>query len=161
WRDGWAHEYRDPTGVRRRTKHPTRADAMAEAARLGSFGRRGRRLRPRVDPRSTIAEYAAHWLEARRPPPPKPGAFAAHELAVRLYITPRLGPRRITELRRSDVIGFLSDCQRDGASGRALERGSVRVIYSALRAMLNAAIDDELVTGNVAAKLGRKFRLQP
>ena len=27
--------------------------------------------------------------------------------------------------------------------------------------MLTAAVDDELVVGNVAAKLGRQFRLQP
>jgi len=161
WRDGWAHDYRDSTGVRRRTWHPTQDEAKDEERRLGTSIRGRHRLRPRVDPRSTVAAYAARWLETIRPPTLKYQAFTAHAAAVRLYIAPRLGTVRLIDLRRSDVKAFLTGCQRQGVSGRPLERGSVRVIYSALRAMLNAAIDDELVTGNVAAKLGRKFRLQP
>jgi integrase len=91
----------------------------------------------------------------------KPQAYLAHRKAVELYIAPRLGRFRVTELRRSDVIGFLAASQAMGVGGRPLRRGSLRLIYSALRAMLHAAINDELVTGNVAAKLGREFRLQP
>src|SRR5262249_38624553 len=138
---------------------PRKADAVAEAARIG-IHRRGR-LRPRVDPRSTVAEYAARWLQTIAPPTLKRRAFDAHAAAVRLYIVPRLGTLRVTDLRRSDVKALLASCQRAGVSGRPLMRGSVRLVYSAIRAMLNAAIDDELVTGNVAAKLGRKLRLQP
>lgn len=155
----WAHDYRDATGVRHRTLHDTRDEAKAEEQRLGS-GRRRSRLRPSVDARITIAEYAARWLDRIKPPVLKRKAWRAHAVMVALYITPRLGKIRITELRRSDCIAFLTGCQQKGASGRPLARGSVRVIYSALRAMLHAAIDDELVTGNVAARLGRKFRLQ-
>ena len=156
----WAHDYRDATGTRHRTLHDTRDEAKAEEQRTGS-GRRRHRLRPSVDPRSTVADYAPHWLETIKPPILKRKAYRAHAIMVRLYIVPRLGRFRVVDLRRSDVKAFLTGCQHKGVSGRPLERGSVRVIYSALRAMLNAAIDDELVTGNVAAKLGRKFRLQP
>ena len=159
WRGGWAHDYRDAAGIRHRTTHARKADAVAEAARVG-IHRRGR-LRPRIDPRSTVAEYAARWLQTIAPPTLKRRAFDAHASAVRLYIVPRLGTLRVTELRRSDVKAFLTSCQREGTSGRPLTRGSVRLVYSAIRAMLNAAIDDELVTGNVAAKLGRQLRLQP
>src|SRR5215470_4778724 len=159
WRGGWAHDYRDAAGIRHRTTHTRKADAVAEAARVG-IHRRGR-LRPRVDPRSTVAEYAAHWLRTIAPPTLKRRAFDAHAAAVRLYIVPRLGTLRLTDLRRSDVKALLATCQRAGVSGRPLTRGSVRLVYSAIRAMLNAAIDDELVTGNVAAKLGRQLRLQP
>jgi len=159
WRGGWAHDYRDAAGIRHRTTHASKADAVAEAARIGIY-RRGR-LRPRVDPRSTVADYAAHWLQTIAPPTLKRRAFDAHAAAVRLYIVPRLGTLRVTDLRRSDVKAFLASCQRAGVSGRPLARSSVRLVYSAIRAMLNAAIDDELLTGNVAAKLGRKLRLQP
>src|SRR5262252_9177197 len=161
WREGWAHDYRDSSGIRRRTWHPTQHEAKDEERRLGTTIRGRRRLRPRVDPRSTVAGYAARWLETIRPPILKAQAFAAHANAVRLYIAPRLGPMRLVDLRRSDVQAFLTGCLVTGVGGDPLSRGSVRVIYSALRAMLNAAIDDELITGNVAAKLGRKFRLQP
>jgi integrase len=156
----WVHDYRDALGVRHRTSHDTRDEAKAEETRLGSTRRRGR-LRPSVDPRSTVAAYAARWLDTIRPPVLKRKAHRAHAKMVALYITPRLGKFRVAELRRSDVKAFLTGCQQEGASGRPLARGSVRVIYSALRAMLHAAVDDELVAGNVAAKLGRKFRLQP
>ena len=156
----WVVDYRDATGVRRYPSFATREQAEHEADRLGVFRRRGR-LRPSVDPRSTVEEYARHWLETIKPPLLKRRAFSAHLDAVRLYIGPRLGHRRLTELRRSDVRAFLTGCRQEGVSGRPLTPGSVRLVYSALRAMLNAAIDDELVSGNVAAKLGRKFRLQP
>jgi integrase len=130
-----------------------------EAARIGVHRRS--RLRPSVDPRVTVAQYAAHWLGTIAPPLLKPRAHQAHASAVRLYIAPRLGTVRLAELRRSDVRAFLTGCRRAGVTGRPLTPGSVRLVYSALRAMLNAAIDDELVAGNVAAKLGRQFRLHP
>src|SRR5215510_13008630 len=141
WRGRWAHDYRDAAGIRHRTSHATKADALVEAARIG-IHRRGR-LRPRIDPRSTVADYAAHWLKTITPPLLKRRAFDAHASAVRLYIVPRLGTLRLTDLRRSDVKAFLAGCQREGASGQPLTRGSVRLVYSAIRAMLNAAIDDE------------------
>src|SRR5215813_6283030 len=156
----WVLDYREATGVRRYPSFATREEAENEADRLGVFRRRGR-LRPSVDPRSTVADYAAHWLETIKPPTLKRRAYKAHAEAVRLYIVPRIGTIRVTELRRSDVRAFLTGCRQQGVGGRPLAPGSVRFVYSALRAMLNAAIDDELVTGNVAAKLGRKFRLQP
>jgi len=159
WRGRWAHDYRDAAGIRHRTTHASQADARAEAARI-RIHRRGR-LGPRIDPRATVADYAAHWLKTITPPLLKRRAFEAHASAARLYIVPRLGTLRLTDLRRSDVKAFLAGCQREGASGQPLTRGSVRLVYSAIRAMLNAAIDDELVSGNVAAKLGRKLRLQP
>jgi len=162
WRGAWAHDYRDAAGVRHRTCFDTREEAKDEERRLGTavHGRR-RKLRPATDPRSTVAVYALRWLERIAPPALKRQAYAAHAYAVTRYIVPRLGTIRVCDLRRSDVRDFLLTCQRSGVSGRRLSRGSLRVIYSALRCMLNAAIDDELVTGNVAAKLGRKFRLQP
>ena len=161
WRGGWAHDFRDAMGVRHRTRFATREEAKDEERRLGTTLRGRRRLRPRLDPRSTVAEYAAHWLERIAPPALKRRAYAAHAYAVTHYITPRLGQIRLVDLRRADVKGFLAGCQRQGVGGEPLARGSVRIIYSAIRCLLNAAIDDELVTGNVAAKLGRHFKLQP
>jgi len=161
WRGRWAHDYRDAAGVRHRNTFDTQAEAKDEERRLGTgvHGRR-RKLRPRLDPRSTVAEYAPRWLE-RIKPTLKRRAWAAHAFAVTLYLVPRLGKLRLVDIRRSDCKDFLAGCQRKGVTGRPLSRGSVRIVYSALRAMLNAAVEDELVSGNVAARLGRQFRLQP
>jgi hypothetical protein len=43
------------------------------------------------------------------------------------------------------------------ASG--LARNSVRIIHATLRAMLNAAVDDGLILGHPADRLGRRLRL--
>jgi integrase len=153
-------DYRDATGRRRVLAFATRAEAEDYADREGIFSRRRGRLRPTVDPRITIAEYAARWL-ARQQRRLRPRAYEAHAVAVRNYVTPRLGTFRITDLRRTDVADFLDGCLRAGISGRPLKPGAVRFAASTLSAMLNAAIDDELVTTNVAARHGRRFRFQP
>ena len=43
--------------------------------------------------------------------------------------------------------------------GSGLARNSVRIIHATLRAMLNAAVDDRLILGNPADRLGRRLRL--
>ncbi len=40
-----------------------------------------------------------------------------------------------------------------------LARNSVRIIHATLRAMLNAAVDDQVILANPAVKLGRQLRL--
>jgi integrase len=157
----WILDYRDRGSIRRTPSFPSEEAAMAEALRVGAFRRsRGPRSRSAVDPAITVAAYAPRWLAAIAPLL-KPRAYEAHAQAVQHYLVPQLGAARVTDLRRRDVIAFLTHCRARGVSGRPLKPGSVRLIYSALRAMLNAAIDDELVVGNVAAKLGRKVRVQP
>ena len=40
-----------------------------------------------------------------------------------------------------------------------LARGSVRVIYSTLRALMNAGVDDGVILANPATRLERKLRI--
>jgi integrase len=161
WRRGvCVLDYVDSAGVRRTPSFADEEAAMAEALRVGAFTRHAGPRRT-VDRHVTVGEYAPRWLATIAPPLLKPRAYEAHAAAVAHYIVPQLGRRRVGDLRRRDVIAFLTACRHQGVSGRPLKPGSVRLIYSALRAMLNAAIDDELVVGNVAAKLGRKVRVQP
>jgi integrase len=158
----WVDDHRDVAGIRRTPSYPSEEAAITAALRRGAFTRRpGSRRTFAVDPQVTVAVYAPRWLAAIAPPLLKPRAHEAHAAAVAHYIGPRLGACRVGDLRRRDVIAFLTSCRAHGVSGRPLTPGSVRLIYSALRAMLNAAIDDELIVGNVAAKLGRKVRVQP
>src|SRR5262245_14976170 len=159
----WVVDYRDETGIRRTPSFPTRAAAEDYADTAGIFGRRRTRLAPAVDPRITVAAYAERWLRDIRPPALKPRAYAAHADAVRLYIVPALGVARLVDVRRADLKKFLRKCLRQGVAGRPLTPGSVRVIYSAVRALFYAAVDDELLAANPAARLGGKrgLRLQP
>jgi hypothetical protein len=154
-RSVWVLDYRDTTGMRRTPSFRTRAEAEDHADRVGAFARHGRRV-PTVDPQITVASYATRWL-GQLTPLLKPAAYAAHAVAVAHYVTPRLGRCRVVDLSRAEVINFLTGCRERGVSRRPLAPGSVRVIYSALRAMLTPAVDEQLVVGNVAARLGRKF----
>src|SRR5262249_45732610 len=40
-------------------------------------------------------------------------------------------------------------------------KGSVYAIYAALRALLNEAVEEELIAGNPAARLGKRLHLHP
>src|SRR5262245_11201592 len=154
----WVLDYRDPTGTRRTPCFRTRAEAEDHADRVGAFAHRGHRT-PAVDPQITVAAYATRWL-AHVKATVKPRTHDGYVQAVRLYVGPALGRRVVADLRRSDVKDFLTSCREHGVRGRPLARESVRLIYATLRAMLNAALDDEVVVGNVAAKLGRVLHLQ-
>jgi len=46
-----------------------------------------------------------------------------------------------------------------GKLSAGLSRNSVRIVHAVLRALLNAAVDDEVILANPAAKLGRSLRL--
>ena len=46
-----------------------------------------------------------------------------------------------------------------GKLGAGFARDSVRIVHAILRALLNAAVDDEVILANPAAKLGRSLRL--
>jgi integrase len=161
WRGAWHVDYYDASG-RHVLRFASQAEAITYAQRVGAYGRRraGHGPAATADGRITIAAYAPRWLDAIAAHL-KPRALEAHAAAVDLYIIPRLGTVRLAALTRKDVKDFLTSCFQTGVRGRPLKPGSVRLIKSALSAMLNEAVDDGLVVGNVAARLGRKFRFHP
>jgi len=70
---------------------------------------------------------------------------------LRLHVTPIFGQRRVSEITRDDVKEFLASI-----SSRAhFSRNTVRLILSALRAVLSAAQEDKLIESNPASKVGR------
>jgi integrase len=161
----WLVHHRDVDGVRRAPSFATHEEAE-DWAQLHVPTRSQRRRRRAVGAPVglTLGEWAAQWLRQIAPPALKPRAYAAHAAAVARFIVPRLGEVRLTELRRRDVRQLLLWCQaRGGADGGGLAPGSVRHVYSAIRALLYAAVDDELLPANPAAKLGGKrgLRLEP
>jgi integrase len=163
-RGAWYVDHYDASGTRKQYRFKTADEATAYAQKVGAYSRRRARHGVAVptDPKVTVGAYAALWLEAIAPHL-KPRAYEAHACAVKLYIGPRLGTRRLVELTRADVKAFLTGCIKHGANkhGSPLKPGSVRLVKSALSAMLNEAVEDGKVAANVAARLGRKFRFHP
>src|SRR5262245_23066107 len=154
----WILDYRDATGTRRTPSFRTRAEAEDHADRVAAFAHRGRRT-PAVHSQTTVAAYATRWL-GKIEGNVKARSREGYAKVVTLYIVPRLGTRRVVDLRRTEIKDFLADCRKQGVRGYRLAPDSVRLIYATVRAMLNAAVDDELVAGNVAAKLGKQLHLQ-
>jgi integrase len=158
-------DYRDATRVRHRPEYQTRAEAN-DAAKLLVPTRAQRRGAVGCDPRLTFGAWATEWLRKIAPPALKQRAYDVHERAIRLYLLPRLGDVRLVELRRGIVLDALLDCQARGGTDpqtgqpRPLQPGSVRTIYSAVRACLQAAVDRELLPANPAGKLGGKRGLR-
>jgi integrase len=150
-RGTWVVDYRDSAGVRRWVTCETRR--AAEAILEEKLRESRQPSRPAVDVNITLADYAAQWrqvIEASI----KPRTRASYEQILRLHIVPAFGAVKVRQLQKGRVKAFLAEKLASG-----LARNSVRIIHATLRAMLNAAVDDGLILGNPADRLGRRLRL--
>ena len=100
----------------------------------------------------TLAEYARRWLKLCASL--KPGTQEGYEQKLRKHILPILGQRRLRNLTRGDVRSLLAEKLQAG-----LSRDTVRLIHATLRAMLAAAVEDEILKANPASGVGRSLRL--
>lgn len=148
----WVCDYRDHLGIRRTPSFPTKEQADQELAR--AIGRAPGLVSLAVDAEITVAAYAARWLQQIRGTL-KAATVAQYERSLRLYVVPAIGGSKVRKLRRGEIKALLADLFR-----RELARDTVRLAHATLRAMLNAARDDdELIRENPAEGLGRALRL--
>jgi integrase len=144
-------DYRDGAGNRRWTTCETRKEADAVLSKVIETG--SQRVVPKFDLRIKVGEYSEHWL-AQVENVLKPATVDSYAQVLRLYTLPVFGNRQVRSLHRGGLKSFLA-----GLLGTKLSAGSVRIVYATLRAMLNAAIDDGLITSNPAARLGKTLGL--
>ncbi len=150
-RGKWVVDYRDAAGIRRWATCRTRR----EAEEVLDVRRREARqaTRPVVDPDITVAVYAERWLGLVAASV-KPRTMETTRYALRTHLLPALGAMKVRQLAKGQVKAFLA-----GKLVSGLAPATVRIIYSTLRALLNAAVDDGLILANPAARLGRHLRL--
>jgi integrase len=115
--------------------------------------RREPHRRPAVNPRITVAAYAEEWLTLQAPRL-KRRTLELYADQLRRVIGPTLGQVRVRDLSRARIRRFLAGCFAQG-----LAQGTVRLTYTCLHALLNHAVEDELIGANPAAKLSRQLRL--
>jgi integrase len=145
-------DYRDAAGIRRWISCESRKAAEAVLAeRLQESRPRGQR--PTVDPDIRVADYAAQWLTLAAATL-KPRTLELYRYALAHHLLPFLGSGKLRLLDRGQIKHLLAEKLRAG-----LSRGTVRILYATLRAMLNAAVDDALLRANPAARLGRTLKL--
>jgi integrase len=103
-----------------------------------------------------LGAYAQEVLRRRRASRAlRESTLATYERYVRDDITPsKLGGMRLTEIRRTDVNGFLADLSDAGRGAT-----TVRRILAVLQMVLSAAVRDELIGANPA--LGAERPAQP
>jgi integrase len=112
---------------------------------------RGEFVQP-ADARETIGSLGPPWLANQSHL--KPSSLRPLEIAWRLYVEPRWGARKVSEIRHSDVQTWVSDLSR--------ERGATTVlrVYGVLAAILDIAVKDRRLLSNPArgVNLPRKGR---
>ena len=92
-----------------------------------------------------VETYLRHWLATVVKPNRAPKTYQGYELAVRLHIAPRIGKKKLRALSVRDVRLM---CEALAAKG--LQRRGVQFVHAVLRAGLQNAMRDELISRNVA-----------
>ncbi|MFC6881549.1 MULTISPECIES: tyrosine-type recombinase/integrase [Actinomadura] len=98
----------------------------------------------------TVGEWLAHWLATRTRASSTVRGYASH---VRLYLDPYLGTILLTELSVSQVHAmFTAIARQHEADGKPVTPATLNRIRATLRAALNAAIRQGLLTDNPASR---------
>lgn len=110
----------------------------------------------------TVAEYADRWLTHRRVrgEPLRASTVIDYERSLRLYIKPYLGERPLGDLTRADIRNWHNNQLRS-----VQDRPKAKA-YAVLRAIMNSAVEDELVDVNPVSIRGagvarRKHGIEP
>ncbi len=144
-------DYRDGAGIRRWVTCETKREADDVLAAKIPESRQC--IVPAVDPNITVREYSARWLD-QVAATAKSRTADSYAQSLRLYVLPAFGKKKVRSLARGQIKGFLAEKLKGG-----LSRNTTRIIHAMLRGMLNAAIDDGIITANPAARLGKALRL--
>jgi integrase len=161
-----------PDGRRKRVSvyGGSERQALDELNKLRDQQRRGI---PVVTTTLTVAQYMSYWLEHIAEPSIRRTTYATYEGDVRLHIVPGIGKRKLKTLQASDIRAWLSElrtkCQccaqgKDAARDEprcyalacprccqaVLSASSIRHVLRVLRAALQHAVDEELLSRNVA-----------
>ncbi len=131
---------RAATGLLEKGVDPTDAERQAEVAE-------------RERKAATVAAMAAEFIEryARR----RNRTWRETEANFRRYVTPAVGEKPITELRRRDVLRIV-----DGLVDTGRPYAAVQTL-AAVRKLLAWCLEREIVETNVAAGIKTPVRLQP
>lgn len=147
----WLVDYRDGAGTRRWVTCRTRDEAKAVLERV--LGETRQQTMPVCDPNITAAEYFIKWSETVGVTV-KARSIESYSQNWKLHLAPVFGKQRIRRIQRAAIRHHLVVLLQGG-----MARGTVRLIHSVIRALLNSAVADGLITSNPADKIGRQLKL--
>ena len=101
----------------------------------------------------TVREYAERWLTVHVGPNCRERTAEQYRSTLTRHLYPALGNVPLGELKRRQVKDFFATKAAEG-----LSHGTLKNVWVPLCAMLNGAVEDELILGNPAARLWRRRR---
>jgi integrase len=107
----------------------------------------------------TLKDYADKWFEKFAALSLKQSTIAQYKQFYRLFVSPEFGAMELPAIRRDQIKGWLSGlAAREDEDGDRLARNTIRLALSSIRGLLSHAVEDGLVPGNPADKLGKFIR---
>jgi integrase len=97
----------------------------------------------------TLRDYAEVWLKTYVSTNLKAGTQEKYAEILRKHWFPKLGDTPLQSVSRAQIKTNLSEKRSSHA------KSTVTLMIDVLRCCLNAAVEDQLLTGNPAAKLGK------
>jgi integrase len=149
-RGKWVIDYYDDTGKRRWETIGTNKKAAEEilAERMVEL-RKGTYTFGLS--KTTIKEYSDKWHEIyAKLNSLKTSTAKSYKQCLDNHIVPALGHLPLRSVRRDQIKQFIAML-----SNKGLSRNSVRIVLATLRAMLNTAVEDNVLGANPAVKLGK------
>jgi integrase len=145
-------DFRDVAGIRRWTTCETRKQAEAVLSEKLQASRQ--HTIPTVDPKITVATYAAErWLPLVKTSA-KPRTVETYEGVLRRHLLPTFGSVPVARLHRAQLKHFLATKLASG-----MGREYVKLVLSVFHILLAAAQDDGVIVANPVAGLRRSFKL--
>jgi len=143
----WRARYRDPDGKEHSKHFARKIDAERYIVTVAADVLRGQWLDPAAG-KVTFAAFAARWLAAQTFEESTREAVARR---LRVHVLPAFGSKELRTIAPSAVQAWLRGRQQ------MLAASYVRVLLANLSAILNAAVDDGMISRN-PCKVGRSVR---
>ena len=99
----------------------------------------------------TFSEFGKKWLELHAKAHCKTTTYERYEQIFRIHLAPRFGSRPIDRIDRHDLKRYVSELAISKRHGL----GTLRNIVATVRAILSEAVEDGLIEGNPASRLGK------
>ena len=133
--------YVAPDGTEKSKSFPDRQKRQAEEwlARIEADMSRGQYTDPKAA-RVTFQEFGERWLASQSG---DPNTKASQQTQLRRHAFPIIGARPIASFQPSHIREFVAKLEATGMAG-----SYARVIFSNVRAILSAAVDDGLIPRN-------------
>lgn len=104
-------------------------------------------------PAPTLVEFFERYRKTYLATATKAATRDIYRTAFDLHVLPELGARRIDEIQRSDVVDLIGKLVDKG-----LAKTTIRINVSAFSALLNQAVEEQLIPANPAARTGKFYR---